>query len=140
MVSTWNEQAARYLLAKTICPRCDAELGDALVCPVCAADLSGPPAALVWRASQKAADAVLERQRLIETLPMAYSADSPAAPADTPATVVARSSAAAPRGDAASDADSQVSVQSVLAVAGAMFAVQLVVGTDQVVHGDLLSC
>lgn len=70
MVSAWNENAVRYLLATTICPRCDAEL-DTQVCGACSADLRGPEGAVLWQASKRAADAVLERQRLIAELPTA---------------------------------------------------------------------
>ncbi|MDQ0894135.1 SCO7613 C-terminal domain-containing membrane protein [Agromyces ramosus] len=135
MVSTWNERAARYLLATTICPRCDAELGIALVCPVCAADLRGPAGALVWRASQRAADAVLERERVIAALPTAVAvasaqAGSAAATSVAPAASSPASTTAAVHADAASDATSQVSVQSVLAVAGAaLFAIAAIVFT-----------
>lgn len=136
MVSAWNEQAARYLLATTMCPRCDAELGGSSVCPVCAADLRGPAGTLVWRASQRAADAVLERQHVIAALPTADAVAT--AQAVSAATRSAAPSASAPaptaareeRADAASASSSQVSVQSVLAVAGAgLFAIAAIVFT-----------
>lgn len=154
MVSAWNEQAAEYLLASTICPRCDSELRESAVCTSCRADLRGTGGALVWAASQRAADAVLERQQLIEALPTlsavaaanertaARSARSaapvPSAPVHAGATAgasataaIAAATAATPRTDAAAPAStSQLSVQSVLAVAGAgLFAVAAIVFT-----------
>ncbi|MBT2517084.1 hypothetical protein J7E29_06520 [Streptomyces sp. ISL-90] len=141
MVSTWNENAARYLLATTICPRCDAELGGTPVCASCSADLGGPEGASVWRASKRAADAVLERQRLVAELPTARAAVVAAVAAAGPrvtAPAAASGSSPSTRADAAAPTGgetpaeppetSQVSVQSVLAVAGAaLFAVAAIV-------------
>lgn len=128
MVSAWNEQAARYLLASTICPRCDEELRDGMICRSCNADLRGDEGARLWAASQRAADAVLERQRLTEALPTV--APVTAAASDAPDAAVATATAP-PRADAAVPAPtSQLSVQSVLAVAGAgLFAVAAIVFT-----------
>ena len=152
MVNAWNEHAARYLLATTLCPRCDAELRTAGVCTVCGADLRGAEGALVWQASQRAADAIRERERLIATLPTVAATAAVGAVAGPAAPVVSTSSiavgGAAPTGgvapagvSAGSAADratssavaaapptSQVSVQSVLAVAGAgLFAIAAIV-------------
>ncbi|MFB6611255.1 SCO7613 C-terminal domain-containing membrane protein [Agromyces sp. NPDC056379] len=136
MVSAWNEQAARYLLASTNCPRCDAQLGDRAICPECAADLRGAEGRELWEASQRAAEAVHERARLIAALPTASWADRTATSAAgrqqaraDPAPAV--SAASAPQPDAStSTSTSQVSVQSVLAVAGAgLFAVAAIVFT-----------
>lgn len=123
MVSEWNENAVRYLLATTICPRCDAEL-DTQVCGACSADLSGPEGTVLWRASRRAADAVLERQRLIAELPTVRASVVAAAVTAGPrptAPTAAATSATPPE-------TSPVSVQSVLAVAGAaLFAVAAIV-------------
>src|SRR5688572_5535466 len=145
MVSEWNEQTARYLLSTTMCPRCDAELGAGSVCPACGADLGSREGARVWRASQRAADAVIERQYAIAALPTARAFVSAAAPGASVASVNAASEplamaltatstaagTAAVGTDAAAPSDtSQVSVQSVLAVAGAgLFAIAAIVFT-----------
>ncbi|PWC05669.1 SCO7613 C-terminal domain-containing membrane protein [Agromyces badenianii] len=140
MVSAWNQQAARYLLASTICPRCDAEMRDSATCPSCRADLRGAEGALVWGASQRAAEAVLERQRLIAALPTASPATAAQVRAAAGASVPSPAGserrtearvAPVPRADAAvPTATSQLSVQSVLAVAGAgLFAVAAIVFT-----------
>ncbi|MET4159157.1 hypothetical protein ABIC29_002753 [Agromyces sp. PvR057] len=148
MASTWSEQSAEYLTATGECPRCRAAL-TAAVCTNCRADLRGAEATAVLGASQRAASALLERERLIQALPTVPVA-APVAPAAPPAVApvggaapvaapVAAAAAAptaeprfaAPTGPPAASAprtSSQASVQSVLAVAGAaLFAVAAIV-------------
>ncbi|MFF2371993.1 SCO7613 C-terminal domain-containing membrane protein [Agromyces sp. NPDC058110] len=180
MASTWSEQSAVYLTATDECPRCRAVLA-AAVCANCGADLRGPEAIAVMQASQAAAAALRERERLISALPTAPAAAgaAPAVPAAvpavpavavTPAAVVAPQVGGPPAWVASVDAsaiagsgaaparaaepaapviapaapvtppvapaasaprpESQTSVQSVLAVAGAaLFAVAAIVFT-----------
>ncbi|WP_139415587.1 SCO7613 C-terminal domain-containing membrane protein [Agromyces laixinhei] len=141
MVSAWNEQAARYLLASTNCPRCDAELGNGAICPGCGADLRGAAGHEVWNASQRAAEAMRERAGLIAALPTVTSGAPAGAsagsgaqqrpvqsPPQGPVQSPARTDAASR--PVAAPATSQLSVQSVLAVAGAgLFAVAAIVFT-----------
>ncbi|MFE6253944.1 SCO7613 C-terminal domain-containing membrane protein [Agromyces sp. NPDC057865] len=130
MTTPWTALAVRYLQETALCPRCDAELLGAATCPQCHAVLGGAAGAEVWAASRRAADAILERDRLATALPtLSPRTDAvPTAVASTP--VVAdettsttpptdeRSTIAAVTATAEAPA-SQVSVQSVLAVAGA---------------------
>lgn len=126
MPSSWTENAAHYLTSTTACPRCDTTLTAPGRCASCGADLAGPQAAELWRSSLAAAEALRERQRLVDALPTVGVA-SPVAPVAAPAAVAATptpTAASAPR------ASSQLSVQSVLAVAGAgLFAVAAIVFT-----------
>ena len=129
MATRWSELTVRYLRDTAQCPRCDAELLGASTCPECRADLGGAAGAEVRAASQRAADALEERDRYIAALPTIAAA----------APVSAEGAAASPSAQRTSDAGtseqpsavvdipasvagapaSQVSVQSVLAVAGA---------------------
>ncbi len=143
MATSWTRDAADYLLTPTACPRCDAAL-ISNTCGSCHADLRGELGADLWAASQKAAEALRARQRLIDRLPtVATPTKVPAT--RTPVAVDAEASpapvyasAAAPAVDAATPAappststsSSQVSVQSVLAIAGAgLFAIAAIVFT-----------
>lgn len=144
MGKIWSVSAVSYVIDWRICPRCDGALGDAGCCPKCGADLTGPLGAQLAAASTRAAAALEERQRLVDrlrTVPVGAPAGtdwtdaySPASPLPTvaagatlpPARPTATATPAlpgrpnvprAPGAPAASS--SQISVQSVLAVAGA---------------------
>ncbi len=132
MPSPWTENAAHYVANRDSCPRCDSTLAGPGRCPNCGADLGGPVASELWRASVAAADALRARQTLIDRLPTIDEAGADAATAaiTTPVAVAQPAPnpyAPTPRPERAS---SQLSVQSVLAVAGAgLFAVAAIVFT-----------
>jgi len=114
MTQAWTDDVARYLLNDRFCPRCGARLTTPDWCAACSADLSGAEAVSVRSASRDAVDALERRQQFIERIPTVVRAPAatvppppvgpPSVTADTTAMDAARSS---------------VSVQSVLAVAGA---------------------
>lgn len=119
MPSPWTENAARYITSTTSCPRCDASLAGPGLCGTCGADLTSPVATELWQASLAAAEALRQRQALIDKLPSLSVAAVTTAPAAAPEAV------ARPQRPS-----SQLSVQSVLAVAGAgLFAVAAIVFT-----------
>ncbi|WBU38449.1 SCO7613 C-terminal domain-containing membrane protein [Homoserinibacter sp. YIM 151385] len=131
----WSEGVADALLATATCPRCAAMLVTTGPCGRCGAVLGGPEGVAVWEASQRAAAAVLERRRLIgelPTAPLAPPTTVPRAPAAASAAPApgAGIPAAVPAPNALPQRESQISVQSVLAVAGAgLFAVAAFVFT-----------
>jgi hypothetical protein len=114
MSGNWSIRVTRELLKKHECPRCEGALR-AGVCTRCGTDLSGPSGTELWDASVAAASAIETRQLLINELPYAAlraAVVSPAAAVSTPVRT-------APAAVETSASESQVSVQSVLAVAGA---------------------
>lgn len=115
MPDPWTRQAAAYLTDETRCPSCGNRREASGPCRSCFADLDGPVAQQVRAASAAAADALLRREALIEGMPRLAPIAPPAAPAvaQAPAAVIP-----APAAAVAAPADS-LSVQSVLAVAGA---------------------
>ncbi|CAN5209448.1 hypothetical protein BH11ACT5_BH11ACT5_21850 [soil metagenome] len=120
-MATWGDRAAQHLLDFTVCPRCDSRLRPRGLCERCGADLSGDAGVEIWEASQKAADALAARELLIAALP-AERAPVAAARVERPVLLPPRD-VAAPEG-------SSVSIQSVLAVAGAgLLAVAAIVFT-----------
>ena len=123
MPTPWSENLVRYLVRTTTCPRCDNASLESGWCPRCGADLSGEIALEVLAASKRAAEAMTERQALIDRLPTI---------ARTPVAAPAAVAPAAPRPAVAvaQRPSSQISVQSVLAVAGAgLFAIAAIVFT-----------
>ncbi|GAA3862966.1 hypothetical protein GCM10022381_03810 [Leifsonia kafniensis] len=130
MGKSWNDDAVRYLVDWLVCPRCDGDLDAAQWCSTCGADLAGPVGAELVAASTQAAEALQTRGNIIDRVPTAWPAASSAVPtpAIRTATPVAPAAgaaggagavaviAAAPNAPAAAK---QISVQSVLAVAGA---------------------
>ncbi len=153
MPSTWSEDAARYLLRVDRCPRCGAELTPVGICPQCGTDLGGEGGERLWAASQRAAEAIRARQALIDALPVAsvvmttvpavqpaqVAHSMPSAPAPAYASPAAegpqyshapQQTGAPPAAAAAPAPEGRISVQSVLAVAGAgLFAVAAFVFT-----------
>lgn len=126
----WSDDAARYLLDPTICPRCGASVAGVAVCPACRADLGSAAARSAWDWSQKAAYAIEHRATSIaeipDAVPSAAAAPVAAAPSAAVATVASTVVLGAPArpviAPVAAEAvgfDSQISLQSVLAVAGA---------------------
>lgn len=150
----WTEDTARHVLDASLCPRCGS---DALVryeCRECGADLSGPIAGELWQASLAAAEVLRARQAIIDRVPvrqlvgagvaMGSTPPPPAAaslvdtapPVAAPGPVGASESAPPPRvppaaASAAAAAErSSITVQSVLAVAGAgLFGIAAIVFT-----------
>ncbi|WP_146073451.1 SCO7613 C-terminal domain-containing membrane protein [Cryobacterium sp. N22] len=130
MGKIWNDAAVRYLQDRRICPRCDARLTDEW-CPGCGADLSGPLGGELVSASGRVVKALRGRDRLIERIPTVWPAGTPAVGTPPPQSETVPQRNAAPSGSgsplgvpaavlsAAPDAGAQVSVQSVLAFAGA---------------------
>ncbi|MET0974364.1 MAG: hypothetical protein ABWX82_01680 [Leifsonia sp.] len=127
---TWSDDAARYLLDSTVCPRCGSAVEATESCPSCAADLTSPAALAAWDWSQKAADALARRQESIAAIPTATAAPGPVQSAAAPVLAPAAASGApaasgtttvsAPvRSAALPSASAEISLQSVLAVAGA---------------------
>ncbi len=108
MPETWSESVTRRLLDRSRCPRCAAILAGP-VCLSCGVDLSGQGAWDILTASEEAAAALVRRQQLIDALPVVTSRLA-TAPAATPVAVAPTAPARA---------SSQLSLQSVLAVAGA---------------------
>ena len=124
MSQSWSTATVDYLLRWTACPRCNAALDDT-VCRRCGADLGGDLARELAAVSHTAADAVRARQAVIDRLPTRAVARP--AVVKAPTTVLSPVPAARP---AQQRASSQISVQSVLAVAGAgLFAIAAIVFT-----------
>ncbi|NQX28412.1 hypothetical protein HQQ81_13780 [Microbacteriaceae bacterium VKM Ac-2854] len=153
MGKTWTQAAVDYLGDPEICPRCDDGPIDAGVCAACGVDLRGRPGIELWQTAQQAAQLLRRRQEQVDALPTAaYATPAPtsaAVPAPIvqtaqPAPVAAPAPADPPRVFAppapawvsppaarpATPTGSALSVQSVLAVAGAgLFAVAAIVFT-----------
>ncbi|MCU1508549.1 MAG: hypothetical protein JWQ12_814 [Glaciihabitans sp.] len=120
MGKQWTEAAVAYVLDTRGCPRCDAEwLEDG--CPNCGVTLTVAERDRLAVASRRAASALEVRQGIIDRLLVVVPAAAPAGalattpPAATPPLEAARGTA----GAGLPSSGSQVSVQSVLAVAGA---------------------
>src|SRR4051812_18457166 len=107
MSYAWVKSVTDYLIDAHVCPRCDAVLAGP-VCGNCGADLGGDAGKAVASASRKAAEALLHRQSLIDSLETESpaAARAPAAPRATAAPVLSRP------GDASGRPASQISVQS----------------------------
>ena len=123
MVTLWSHDPVRLLLSETTCPRCGYDPLAGGICPNCQADLRGDPGVQLWAATQSAAKVLSERDLLVEHLPTLVRGPAPVAPS-----VVAQpQTVAAPPVPVR---ESQVSVQSVLAIAGAgLFAIAALVFT-----------
>lgn len=68
-VTGWGEVVAARLVDTALCPVCArARLRDGC-CPRCGADLRGPVGQELWRASAAAANAVRERELVLERVP-----------------------------------------------------------------------
>ncbi len=147
MSNTWSDLTSRYLRESPNCPRCDDMSFSGLRCSLCGADFRGAIADELAQASARAAAAIELRQRIIDRAP-AFVVEGPGIPpaaepglAATPVpdaaglgvtaaatkglyvtTATAESGGVGEPGTSSNAADlpeSQISVQSVLAVAGA---------------------
>ena len=128
MPQSWSTATVDYLLRFTACPRCNAPLDDT-VCRRCGADLSGDLARDLAAASHAAADAIRARQVVIDRLPTREVARPTAVTVETRAPIRALTPLPEVR-TSPPRASAQISVQSVLAVAGAgLFAIAAIVFT-----------
>lgn len=137
----WSDAAARYLRGSTSCPRCERGPVTPTECPYCGAILTGSVADELRVLSADAAELLTRRQEIIGRLPTRAALAPPpvGAPvpdrAATPAPAPGRPApihpapVAAPLAPALAPArSSQVSLQSVLAIAGAtLVAVAIIV-------------
>ncbi len=130
----WSDSAAKYLRGSTSCPRCERGPVGKDSCPFCGAILTGPVADELRAVSVEAADLLTRRQEIIGRLTTKAALAPP--PVGVPAAATAPGAAVLPPpvgrpvpGVAPAPASSsQVSLQSVLAVAGAVLvAVAIVV-------------
>src|SRR6478609_7097734 len=128
----WSDSAAKYLRGSTTCPRCERGPVGKDSCPFCGAILTGPVADELRAVSIEAADLLTRRQEIIGRLTTKAALAPP--PVGAPAAAAAPSSTALPPPvgrpvpGAAPASSSQVSLQSVLAIAGAVLvAVAIVV-------------
>ena len=116
MTKAWTDDVVRYLLNDGFCPRCGARLTEPGRCTNCGADLSGDDAAGVRAASREAADALARRESFIERIPVLRREPVPVV---APAAAAAAAPTVAGASPVGAEPRSSVSVQSVLAVAGA---------------------
>lgn len=124
----WSEQAAKYLRGSSTCPRCERGPVGAEHCPFCGAILTGPVADELRAVSAQAAQLLTTRQEIIGRLttkaalappPVARAAAAPAT-ALAPPTGAPLPGAAPLPAPATTARSSQVSLQSVLAIMGAV--------------------
>jgi hypothetical protein len=119
MTKAWTDDVARYLLNDRFCPRCGARLTSPEWCAACSADLSGADVVDIRAAAREAIDALERRQELIERIPTLVRAPATATPPPPTGSPIADAHPTGTTSAARADARSSVSVQSVLAVAGA---------------------
>jgi hypothetical protein len=127
MGKPWSDAAIRSLTNWAVCPRCDRPFQGG-VCVYCGADPTGPEGLALAEASRAAVAALEAREQALAALPTRRPV------AVQPMAAPAYPTAAAPRPQAPALAhdrpSSQLSLQSVLAVAGAgLFAVAAIVFT-----------
>ena len=120
----WSEQAASYLRGSTSCPRCERSPIGPESCPFCGAILTGPVAEELAAVSTEAAALLDRRTEVIGRLGTKAEfapapTGAPSAASTPPATVVTAPGAAAVT-PGAPRASSQVSLGSVVAIAGAV--------------------
>jgi hypothetical protein len=126
----WSEAAAKYLRSSTSCPRCERGPVEPDHCPHCGAILVGEVADELRAVSADAAELLTLRQEIIGRLTTraAFAPPPTGQPAAATPTAVSATPGAALPVAAAPASSSQVSLQSVLAIAGAVLvAVAIVV-------------
>ena len=117
MGKAWSDAAIRHLVDWTACPRCDfSPLSDGS-CRNCGADLLGPAALELATASEAAVSALKSRELALANIPVLSTAAAAASAGATVAPPPRAVPAAAPT--SSTRPSSQLSLQSVLAVAGA---------------------
>jgi hypothetical protein len=122
----WSDAAAGYLRGSTSCPRCERGPVGPEHCPHCGAILVGEVADELRAVSTEAADLLTRRQEIIGRLSTKASLAPP--PSGQPVGVAAIAPGTAVGARAAPASSSQISLQSVLAIAGAVLvAVAIVV-------------
>lgn len=128
----WSDQAARYLRESTSCPRCERGPVGREHCPFCGAILVGPIADELRTVSAEAAELLTRREEIIGRLttkaafaPPPTGAPQAAAPAAV--SLAGPAAAASPVPAATTASSSQISLQSVLAIAGAILVAVAVV-------------
>lgn len=122
----WSDRAADYLLGSNSCPRCERSPVGQESCPHCGAILTGPIAEELNEVSAQAAQLLRRRQEIIGRLGTKASIAPPPAGRPGPAGAAPGALPAPAIGQPASS--SQVSLQSVLAISGAVLvAVAIVV-------------
>ena len=137
MGKSWSDAAIRRLVDYRACPRCDFGSLEDGWCPHCGADLTGPEAVELAAASKVAVVALERREEALEKLPIrldpvgratvAAAVASAHTPSAAPVAPVSTGSTTVSVPDRPS---SQISLQSVLAVAGAgMVAIAAIVFT-----------
>jgi hypothetical protein len=122
MGKSWSDAAIRRLVDWKACPRCDFSQLTNGWCPNCGADLTGPQAVTLAAASKSAVEALELREEALEKLPIRLAvaeAATQAAAMDSARSSTPAQPAALVETAVAVRPSSQVSVQSVLAVAGA---------------------
>ncbi|MEZ5191011.1 MAG: hypothetical protein R2717_09425 [Schumannella sp.] len=135
MPKAWSDDAIRHLTDSVTCPRCDTDGLHDRRCLNCGADLRGDIATRLWDASVAAADALRNRQAVLDLVPFAPVEQVPAGAQAVPAggqavPAAAGAAAASIAAPAAVPERASATVQSVLAVAGAgLFAVAAIVFT-----------
>lgn len=132
MTDRWTHSAVTRLLNYQLCPRCGEARLVAGVCSACDADLTGDVAIELAASTLHAVEVLQERQAIIDRLPIAVRPAAAPMPMPMPQSVSAAplpayggaQPAPQPTAAVAVRPSSQVSLQSVLAVAGAgLFAV-----------------
>ncbi|MEO5533929.1 MAG: hypothetical protein ABIR17_02220 [Pseudolysinimonas sp.] len=127
----WSDQAARYLLGSTTCPRCERGPVNSEYCPYCGAILVGPIADELRDVSAQAASLLQRRQEIVGRLTTKAALAPP--PVGAPSAVGSPAPVGAPPvvgvpAQRTATVSSQISLQSVLAIAGAaLFAVAVIV-------------
>lgn len=126
----WSDQAARYLRGSATCPRCERGPVGAESCPFCGAILIGPVADELRQISESAAALLDRRQEVIGRLGTKAALAPPPAgrPSSQGLAPAARVVPPPPASVARPASSSQLSLQSVLAAAGAaLFGVAIIV-------------
>lgn len=130
MSKIWTDEAARYVASETACPRCDTRLDSPGWCQNCGADLGGAVATTLRASSLLVAQSLTQRQHLIDSLPTVTASHPVVTAAVATSAVVAPAVVSAVAPLVPTRPSSQISVQSVLAIAGAaLFAVAAFVFT-----------
>jgi hypothetical protein len=126
MTQAWIDDVARYLSDTSICPRCGTRLTEPHWCVTCHADLTGADAAHIQSASRAAVSALELRLQYVAVLrtrereePVAVAPEAATPSGSIPTSISPPPAPSAALSTAPVREGSSVSLQSVLAVAGA---------------------